>query len=96
MWQKAEWIGHPMRQGYIIVMYKALFSMWHKAEWLGHPTRQGYIIVIYKALCFDVADLRNGATNETRLYYSNLQSSLLRCGTRQNELGTQLDQGVLS
>ena len=24
MWHKAEWIGHPMRQGYIIVIYKAL------------------------------------------------------------------------
>ena len=24
MWHKAEWMGHPMRQGYFIVIYKAL------------------------------------------------------------------------
>ena len=49
-------------------------------------------IVIYKALCFDVAQGRmNGAPNENRTdyRYSNLQSSLLRCGTRPNEWGAQ-------
>ncbi len=40
-------------------------------------------IVIYKALCFDVAQGQRSYT------YSNLQSSLLRCGTRPNEWGAQ-------
>ena len=70
--------------------------MWHKAEWMGHPMRQGYIIVIYKTLCFDVAQSRrNGAPNETRLYYINLQNLLIRCGTRPNGLGTQRDKAIL-
>ena len=47
-------------------------------------------VVIYKALCFDVAQGRmNGAPNETIRLGSNLQSSLLRCGTRPNEWGAQ-------
>ena len=70
--------------------------MWYKAEWIGHPMWPGCIIVIYKALCFDVAQGRmNGAPNETRLYYSNLQNSLLWCGTRPNEWGTQWDKAIL-
>ena len=63
--------------------------MWYKAELMGNTMRQGYIIVIYKALWFDVAQGRmNGAPNETRLYYINLQNLLIRCGTRPIEWGT--------
>ena len=47
-------------------------------------------LVIYESLCSDVAQGRmNGVPNETTMYYSNLQSSLLRCGTRPNEWGAR-------
>ena len=70
--------------------------MWLKDEWIGHPMRPGSIVVIYKAVCFDVAQGQmNWAPNETRASYRNLQSSLLRCGTRPKELGTQWEKSLL-
>ena len=66
--------------------------MWHKAEWRGRPmrlelTRVGLLVY-----------LANRYTTRGALYgidYSNLQSSLLQCGTRPNEGGAQWDSNSL-
>ena len=66
--------------------------MWHKAEWMGHPmrlelTRVG--LLVYLANRYTIRGALYGTD------YSNLQSSVLRCGTRPNEWGAQWDSNSL-
>ena len=66
---------------------KLFVSIWHKANWMGDPmrlelTRVGLLV-----------KLANHYTTKDAL--NNLQSSLLLCGTRLNEWGTQWDSNSL-
>ena len=77
-----DFFAKIMAQGHVNGSLRSTFvSMWHKAEWTGHPMRLE-LVKVYQSSLLTIIPL------EVPL---NLLSTLLWCGTRPNERGTQWD-----
>ena len=65
MWNKAEWMGHPMR----LELTREGLPVYLVNHNTTIGTHENDFMVIYEDLCFDVAQGRmNGVPNETRTH----------------------------